>query len=86
MALTPEQRTELEALGPETVRVKLIHGGSGRGADVPGFAKGALTRGDIEDWLVEKYARQVRVDNWTLWAAIVGAVAATIGVLLALHK
>ena len=40
--LTEDQRKELEALGPETVRFKLLHGGSGRGADVPGFAKGAL--------------------------------------------
>ena len=84
--LTEDQRKELEALGPETVRFKLLHGGSGRGADVPGFAKGALARGDIEDWLAEKYARQVRVESWTLLAAIVGAVAATIGVLIARYK
>jgi hypothetical protein len=31
MPLTDEQRAELEALGPETVRAKLIQVGPGRG-------------------------------------------------------
>jgi hypothetical protein len=42
MALTDEQRAELEALGADTVRIKLIHGGTDRGAAVPGFRTGIL--------------------------------------------
>ena len=34
MPLTDEQRAELEALGPETVRAKLIQVGPGRGASL----------------------------------------------------
>jgi hypothetical protein len=51
--LTPEQRTELEAYGPEVVQAKLMHAGPGRGAAVLGFdtAKLGLNRGDVEDWL-----------------------------------
>jgi hypothetical protein len=32
--LTNEQRAELDALGPETVRAKLIQAGPGRGASL----------------------------------------------------
>jgi hypothetical protein len=54
--LTDEQRAELETLGPETVRVKLNLGGTGRGASVHGFetAPFGLTRSDIEAWLAGK--------------------------------
>jgi hypothetical protein len=68
MALKPEQRAELEALGPDTVRIKLIAGNPGRGADVFGFKTGieggCLTRGDVEDWLIEK-----RVEEATMVGA-----------------
>jgi len=37
MPLTDEQRAELEALGPETVRSKLIQAGPGRGVSLAGF-------------------------------------------------
>jgi hypothetical protein len=37
MPLTDEQRAELEALGPETVRAKLIQAGPGRGASLAGL-------------------------------------------------
>jgi hypothetical protein len=50
--LTAIQRAELEALGPENVRLKAIHVGISRGDDVPGFRCGSITRGTIENWLV----------------------------------
>ena len=86
MTLRPDQRAELEALGPDNVRIRLIGAGTNIGACVGGFKTGDMDRGDVEDWLAEKYAGQVRVESWTLWAAVVGAVAGTIGVLIALLK
>ena len=75
MPLTPEQRAELELLGPDLVRQKLLGVGTGRGAAVSGF-KGAedyLLRGDIEDWLSEKHSEDFRVQRSTLrWAKIAG--------------
>jgi hypothetical protein len=47
MALSEKQRAELERLGPETVRFKLLQGGAGKGASVPGFDE-AVTLGDAE--------------------------------------
>ena len=86
MALTPEQRAELEALRPETVRIKLIHGGPCRGAMVLGFKTGILggnlTRGDIDDWLVEKGVEEVAMQRSTLrWAKIAG-IAAIVSVIV----
>jgi len=92
MALTPEQRAELEAHGPETVRLKLLQGGADRGAAIPGFTTGpyrSLTRSDIEDWLAEKHMEAASVQQRTLrwaiiagWAAIAGAVVGIIGIAL----
>jgi hypothetical protein len=76
MALTPDQGAELEAHGPETVRIKLLQGGADRGAAIPGFATGTyrtLTRSDVEDWLAEKQAQAASVQRRTLrWAIIAG--------------
>lgn len=87
--LTAEQRAELEALGAENVRIKLIHGGAGRGADVPGFKTGRngggnLTRGDVEDWLAGKHTQEESRQNSTLlWARIAGW-ASIIGIAVAI--
>src|SRR5664279_3893422 len=54
MSLTREQRTELEGLTPATVRLMLLQGGPGRGAAISGFKCGDITKGDIDDWLIEK--------------------------------
>jgi hypothetical protein len=78
--LTPENRAELEALGAETVRAKLIQGGAGRGAALSGFKTGkygdALSRGDVEDWLAEKHVEEARLQlgtyRWAKIAALVG--------------
>ena len=71
--LTAEQRDELEAHGPSTVRTKLLQSGPGRGASVSGFKCGDLTRGDVEDWLSEKHLEETNLQNDTLrWARIAG--------------
>jgi hypothetical protein len=89
VALTPEQRAELEALGPENVREKLSLSRPGRGAAVAGFktghfSAGDLTRGDIEDWLAEKHVEDAAIRNSILrwakiagWAAIISALIGT---------
>jgi hypothetical protein len=58
MALTRDARTALEAAGTANVRDKLRYAGPGRGAAVPGFASGDITRGDIEDWLTGKERKE----------------------------
>lgn len=94
--LTNEQRAELEALGPETVRAKLIQPGAGRGADLSGFKTGILgghlTRGDVEDWLADKHIEEARVQNSTLrwakiagWAGIAGALIALASIIVTIR-
>ena len=82
MTLRPDQRAELEALGPENVRIRLMAAGPGTGALVRGFKTGDMDRGDIEDWLSEKHASQVLVDRVVFWAVIIAAVT---GVLTFAH-
>lgn len=77
MGLTNEQRAELEALGAETVRAKLIQPGAGRGAALSGFKTGILggqlTRGDVEDWLAEQHIAEALIQSGTLrWAKVAG--------------
>jgi hypothetical protein len=66
MTLTSEQRAELEALGPESVRLKLTH----FGAEALGFKSGTVTRVDVEEWLAEKHTEAVgaqqRIQHSTL--------------------
>ena len=81
MTFTPDQRKELEALGPENVRTRLIPG-TGPAASVGGFKTGNMDRGDIEDWLGEKHASKVQFDRVVLLAAIIAAVT---GVLTFAH-
>jgi hypothetical protein len=76
MALSPEQKSDLEALGAATVRMKLIQSGAGRGAALAGFKSGNITRGDVEDWLAEQNAKEDRRQIVTLcWARIAGLAA-----------
>ena len=84
--LTQEQRQELETMGATNVRFRLSQFGGGRASAIPGFKCGDMTRGDIEDWLAEKYVEEVRMQRWTLVWAMVGGVAGTLGVLIALFK
>lgn len=87
MALTEKQRAELEALGPETVRIKLLQSGADPGASVHGFVTGpyrALTRSDVEAWLPEKSAQEATERRRTLRWAIIAGVAAIAGVLVSI--
>jgi hypothetical protein len=87
MALTLEQRAELETLGSGTVRTKLIQPGHGAGAALQGFktAPLGLTRSDVEDWLAEQHTKEEQRERSILfWARLAGivaiiGVAATIG-------
>jgi len=89
LTLNTEQRAELEALGPATVRAKLIQPGAGRGAALSGFKTGIfggqLTRGDVEDWLAEKHIEETRIQHGTFrWARIAGwtGIVGIIGLLI----
>jgi hypothetical protein len=55
MTLPNENRAELEALGPATVRLMLMQGGPGRGASISGF------RSAFRDWSSERtnFAREI---------------------------
>ncbi len=81
MALTPEHRAELEVLGPETVRIRLMS--SDKVAVISGF-KTATTRSDLEGWLTEKRieAESYRRQWWWALQAFVFASLATAVVLL----
>jgi hypothetical protein len=90
--LTKEQRAELEALAPATVRLKLIQAGANRGASVSGFKCGDITRGDVDDWLIEKNVEEVALQQGTLlwakiagWAGIISVIATVIMGALAIH-
>lgn len=101
MPLSPDQRAELEALGPEVVRDKVAtQGGTSAGSMMAGFQT-RIFRGDIEDWLAGSYRQraedQHRVAISTLrwakiagWAGIVGsalgAIAIAVSVALALLR
>jgi hypothetical protein len=85
--LTQKQREELEALGPENVRMKLIASrGQGLGASMIVFKASEPDRGDVEDWLAQKYGQEMRTQRWILIWAMVGGVAGVIGVLVTLLK
>src|SRR5262249_30052504 len=73
MALSEEQRRELDRLTIENVRLKLACSTAERGAVVPGLGDGTLLRGDVEDWLAEMARLEARDRAATLqWARIAG--------------
>jgi hypothetical protein len=87
--LTPEQRAELEEHGPQSIRFRLIQYGVGRGASIPGFKCGDITRGDIEDWLAEKtkieVAQQVATLRWAMiagWAGVLSVILTAVGIAI----
>jgi hypothetical protein len=80
--LTPDQRKELENLGAATIRFKLLQSGGGRGAAVTGFTCGEISRGDVEDWLVEKNREETALQDKTLFWARIAGVAGVAGVIL----
>jgi hypothetical protein len=71
MALSDEQRRDLERLTIENVRLKLVYSAAERGAVVPGLGDGAILRGDVEDWLAEMARLEAEQRAATLrWAKI----------------
>jgi len=73
MALSEEQRRELDRLTIENVRLKLAYSPAERGAAVPGLGDGMLLRGDVEDWLAEMARLEAKERAATLrWARIAG--------------
>jgi hypothetical protein len=94
MMLTPEQRAELDSHSPSSIQFKLLQAGPGRGASVSGFKCGEITRGDIEDWLVDQNVLQRSRDRnlffysqWTFYITAATLIAAVIGVVATiLHK
>jgi hypothetical protein len=75
MSLTRKQRAELEALGPELIRQKILETkGVAPGTAVKGFKTASyLHRGELEDWLIEKQGEGTIVQRYTLWAAVIAA-------------
>ena len=69
MALTDQQRAELEKLGVRLVVMRLDASGNGPGALVFGFKD--LLRGDAEGWLIEKAQDDERRQAETLRLASV---------------
>ena len=67
MALTAEHRAELEVLGPEIVRTRLI--ASDKVAAISGFAT-ATTRSDVESWLTEKHIEGKSDHRQWWWASL----------------
>jgi hypothetical protein len=82
--LTRAQRNELEQQGPQNIRFKLAAYGGGRGAAIGSFQCGDITRGEIEDWLAEKYQTEAAQQRSTLrWAQIAAAAAILSAILSA---
>jgi hypothetical protein len=89
MTLSNKERDELEALRPATVRIMLVKGGPGRGASIPGFKCGEISKVDIDDWLIEKDKAQAGRDfqsfnyaRWTFYVAVGALIAPIIGIIV----
>jgi hypothetical protein len=90
--LIPEQRAELERMGPEPVSLKLATyqgGHTGPESTIGGFLCGDIRRRPIDHWLDKKLAEtraQERIERlWTritTYAAIIGAAVAVVGVVI----
>jgi hypothetical protein len=69
MPLSESDRAELERLGVDTVRQRLVFSGHGD-AVVPGLGPGlGMTRSAVEDWLAEKSQEATRLQLKILWWA-----------------
>ena len=81
MSLTAEQRAELEEYGAQNIRIKLTSYGGGRPSVLNGFLRCCpyVTRGDVEDWLVEKSHVEAAQQAATLRWAVIGGRWAIVG-------
>jgi hypothetical protein len=68
MPLSESDRAELERLGVDTVRQRLVFSGHGD-AVVPGLGPGGMTRSAVEDWLAEKSQEATKLQHDILWWA-----------------
>ena len=69
MPLSESDRAELERLGVDNVRQKLVPGAGGDSV-VPGLGPGfGMTRGDVEEWLAEKSQEAAKLQLKILWWA-----------------
>jgi hypothetical protein len=89
MALSETDRTELNRLDVENVKLKLGHAGPGPGSVVPGLGPGfGMTRSDVEDWLAERSKEAAQQQSDILWwakaAAYISAAGIVIAVIIAL--
>jgi hypothetical protein len=69
MPLSQSDRAELDRLGVDNVRQRLVPG-SGGSAVVPGLGPGVgMTRSDVEEWLAEKSQEATKLQLNILWWA-----------------
>jgi hypothetical protein len=70
MPLSQSDRAELDRLGADNVRHRLSYSGPGRDAVIGSFGPGfSMTRGDVEEWLVEKSQEATKLQRDILWWA-----------------
>jgi hypothetical protein len=85
MPLSRNDRTELDRLGIENVRLKLAHAGPAAGSVVPGLGPGfGMTRSDVEDWLAERTQEAAKLQADTLWWAKLAAIVGIVGIVVAI--
>ena len=70
--LTHANRTDLKRLGINNIRSKLAGSPGGRDAVLNRFLpSGDVSKGDVEDWLMENSISEDRRQRITFWIAIV---------------
>lgn len=80
-------RAQLERLGLENVKLKLMAAGMGRGALVRGFeSPSEIPRAFIEDWVAAEERKAASQRWWTLFWAIVGGVAGFVSIAVVFLK
>ena len=67
MPLSQSDRAELDRLGADNVRHRLSYSGPSRDAVIGSFGPGfSMTRGDVEEWLVEKSQEATKLQRDSL--------------------
>jgi hypothetical protein len=84
MALTAEQRAELERLTVSYVRQQLPYAGASPGSVVPGLGNGMMLRADVAGWVAEKDQEQAQLQVSTLFWAKVAAWVGVAGIVVAI--
>jgi hypothetical protein len=85
MSLSLSDRTELDRLGIDNVRLKIAYAGPGPGSVVPGLGPGfGMTRSDVEEWLAEQSRDASRLQLNILWWAKAAAWISLFGIVVAM--